>query len=143
MDIPAPILVVEDDGDLAEIIECNLLGAGYAVVTAADGLHALQVFETVEPRLVILDLVLPTISGFRLIQLFKRLRPDTPVIVATALQFEEAEDAVRAGADDFVTKPFDPSVIIAKVNHFLNLANQRPVDVRSGETTIASVAVAV
>ena len=143
MENPAPILVVEDDGDLVEIISCNLISAGHAVITAADGLRALQVFEAEDPRLVVLDLMLPTISGFRLIELFQRRRPSTPVIVATALHFEEAEDAVRAGADDFVTKPFEPSVIVAKVNHFINLTNQRSADRPMPRGAIAPVAVGV
>jgi len=143
MENPSPILIVEDDGDLAEIISCNLTGAGYAVVTAADGLHALQAFEAAEPRLVVLDLMLPTISGFRLIQLFKKLRPGVPVIVATALHFEEAEDAVRAGADDFVTKPFEPSVIVGKVNHFLDPAAPRPVDLLTANAPTGPMPIAV
>jgi DNA-binding response OmpR family regulator len=81
----------------------------------ADGLEALDLFETWSPSLVTLDLRLPTISGFRLIELFKRQRPDVPVIAATALDFEEAVEVARSGADDFITKPFDPRLLVAKV----------------------------
>ena len=116
----APILVVEDDRDFAEILAVNLSNAGYDVAIASDGLSALRAFEAELPALVTLDLSLPIMSGFRLIQLFKRLRPEVPVIVVTALNFEEAEEAAWAGADDFVTKPLDPTMVIEKANHFLN-----------------------
>jgi len=113
------ILVVEDDRDFAEILAVNLSNAGYDVAVASDGLSALRAFETESPALITLDLSLPIVSGFRLIHLFKRQRPDVPVIVVTALDFEEAEDAAWAGADDFVTKPLDPLLLVEKANHFL------------------------
>ncbi|HVG97765.1 MAG TPA: response regulator, partial [Chloroflexota bacterium] len=100
-----PVLVVEDEPGLAEVLAVHLQASGYQPIIAHDGLEALYALDRVTPHAVLLDLHLPQVSGFRLIQLLKQ-RPDVPrvpVIVLTALSFQEAEDAVRAGADDFVT----------------------------------------
>jgi DNA-binding response OmpR family regulator len=113
------ILVVEDDPQVAEIICWNLFAAGYAATLVADGLDALRTFDEEHPALVTLDLLIPTVSGFRLVELFKRERPQTPILVVTALTFEEAEEAARSGADDFITKPFDPRTLVQKIDYHL------------------------
>ena len=117
----AKILVVEDEQEIAEALQVNLEGAGYQVFLAADGLEALRTFDREQPDLVTIDLMVPTISGFRLVQLMKRPRPHgpVPIIVITALSFEEGEDAARAGADDFVTKPLDPDELVRRVGFVL------------------------
>jgi len=114
------ILVVEDNPEVAEIIQWNLTGAGYAVSHVADGLTALRVFDEVQPALVTIDLGLPEVSGFRLVKIFKHYAPEVPVLVVTAFSFEEAEETARAGADDFVTKPFDPADPVAKVDYHVH-----------------------
>ena len=119
------ILVVEDEPALAEVIHSNIEGAGYDVVVAPDGLLALEAYERERPDLVTLDLRVPTISGFRLLQLLKRSKTKhvAPVIVVTALSFEEGEEAAHYGADDYLTKPFDPADLVARINYLL----QKPV----------------
>src|SRR5262249_15268471 len=109
------ILVVEDDPHVAEIIQWNLYAAGYDVTVVRDGLDALLAFDAENPALVTVDLNLPRVTGFRLVKLLNRQAPDLPVIVVTALAFEEAEETARAGADDFVTKPFDPEALVQKI----------------------------
>src|SRR5438105_1010913 len=106
------ILVVEDDPQIAEIIQWNLSGAGFQVTVVQDGLEALLKYDVARPALVTIDLNLPTVSGFRLVKLFKRLAPDLPVIVVSGLTFEEAEEIAHAGANDFLMKPFDPGELI-------------------------------
>jgi DNA-binding response OmpR family regulator len=123
MDGTERILVVEDDPQVAEIICWNLLAAGYPVTVVSDGLEAIQAFDREHPALVTVDLMLPSVSGFRLVALFKRERPDVPVLVVTALTFEEAEETARAGADDFITKPFDPGTLIQKIHYHLHRAS--------------------
>jgi len=113
------ILVVEDDPQVAEILQWNLYAAGYRVTVVEDGLAALRAFDEERPALVTIDLNVPTVSGFRLVELFKRYAPDVPVLVVTALMFEEAEEIARAGADDFVTKPFDPYQLVRKIEYHL------------------------
>lgn len=114
------ILVVEDDPQVAEILQWNLFAAGYPVTVVEDGLAALRAFDDIRPALVTIDLNLPTVSGFRLVELFKRYAPSVPILVVTALAFEEAEEIARAGADDFVTKPFDPYQLVRKIEYHLH-----------------------
>lgn len=125
------ILVVEDDPQVAEIIGWNLLAAGYLVTVVTDGLEAMQAFDREHPALVTVDLMIPSVSGFRLVALFKRERPEVPVLVVTALTFEEAEETARAGADDFITKPFDPGILVQKIDYHLHRAPV-PSDVGAG-----------
>jgi len=110
------ILVVEDDPAIAEVLHCNLGAAGYSVTVVQDGLEALHAFDEQHPSLVTVDLNLPTVSGFRLVELFKRQDPRVPVIVVTASTFEEAEEVTRSGVADFVTKPFDPSQLTRMID---------------------------
>ncbi len=111
------ILVVEDEPDIAEVIQLNLEAAGYSVVVARDGVAALRLFDAERPNLVTLDLGVPQVSGFRLLELFKRPEPPgpVPVIVVTAMSFEESEEVAHAGADEFITKPVEPRELVARV----------------------------
>jgi DNA-binding response OmpR family regulator len=111
------VLVVEDDPAIAEVLRLNLQTRGYRVVTAIDGVTALKVFESENPDLVTLDLDVPKVSGYRLIQLFKKFGPEppVPVVVITALDYEEAREVIEAGADDFVSKPFEREELLQKV----------------------------
>jgi CheY-like chemotaxis protein len=115
------VLIVEDESGLADVLAVHLEASGYHPIIAHDGLEALYVLDRVTPHAVLLDLHLPQVSGFRLIQLLKQRpeMPRVPVIVITALSFQEAEDAVRAGADDFVTKPFLPAEVVARVDRLI------------------------
>ena len=117
----ARILIVEDETGLAEVLSLHLTAAGYETVVCHDGLAALYEVERAAPNLVVLDLHVPQISGFRLIQLLKQRGdlPRIPVVVTTALSFQEAEDAVRSGADDFMTKPFMPDELVTRVGRLL------------------------
>jgi DNA-binding response OmpR family regulator len=114
------VLVVEDDPRISQLLTWKLREAGYPVTVAADGLAALRAFDTAPPALVTLDLTLPAVSGFRLIHLFKRDRPEIPVLVVSGLTFEEAEEVARAGADDFLTKPIDLAALLRKVEYFIH-----------------------
>lgn len=115
------ILVVEDEYGLAEVLALHLESAGYETVVCHSGLDALYEIDRGPFDLVLLDLTLPEVSGFRLMQLLKQ-RTDMPglaVIVMTALSFQEAEEAVRAGADDFVSKPFAPGEVLNRVERLI------------------------
>ena len=115
------VLVIEDEPGLAEIIAINLQASGYDATVAHDGLQALYLLDRSTPDVILLDLQLPQVSGFRLIQLL-RGREQTatvPVIVMTALSFREAEEVIRAGADAFLTKPFAPEDVVARVDQLI------------------------
>ena len=116
------ILVVEDEAALAEVLRYNLEGEGFNVAVAADGRTAMEKLEESPPDLVVLDWMLPEVSGLEICRTMRRraeLR-DVPVIMLTAKG--EEHDRVRgldAGADDYVVKPFSPKELVARVRAVL------------------------
>lgn len=108
------ILVVEDEEGIREILELNLRSAGYCVHTAADGASAWRQYEQERPDLVLLDLNLPQISGFRLLELM-RSESDVPILIITAFDFAEAEEVARFRPNGFIKKPFDPEEVVSLV----------------------------
>ena len=116
------IAVIEDEPGVAEILQINLEAAGHTVTTLPDGQAALAALDGDPPDLVVLDLNLPHVSGFRVIEVMRRTPgwADVPVVVVTAYNFEEAVDVVRAGIDDFLTKPFDVADVIAAVGRAID-----------------------
>jgi two-component system phosphate regulon response regulator PhoB len=112
------VLIVEDEAALVELLTYNLQKAGFRTAIARDGDEAMLAVEETRPDLVLLDWMLPYVSG---IEICRRLRRDTdtrdlPIILLTARS--EEDDRVRgleAGADDYVVKPFSPSELIARV----------------------------
>ena len=116
------ILIVEDEPGLAEVLSLHLEAAGFETTVCHDGLSAIYELDRATFRVVLLDLHLPEVSGFRLIQLLKQRTdsPRLPVIVITALSFQEAEEVVRAGADDFISKPFMPDEVVSRVERLLD-----------------------
>jgi DNA-binding response OmpR family regulator len=116
------ILLVEDDQDLADIIAYTLRRADYDVLTTYDGFSALRLLKTKKPSLVVLDVNLPRIDGWGVLQQI-RTSSTTPVIMLTA--HGEDADVVRGlklGADDYVTKPFSPNQLVARVEAVLRRA---------------------
>ncbi len=116
---PTTVLLIEDEPGLAEILALNLRLAGYQVEIALDGLEAWRRFEAAPPDVVVLDLGLPSVSGFRLLELMRASPSSPPVIVITALDFAEAEDVAHYGVDGFMTKPFEPKALIRQVEYVL------------------------
>lgn len=116
------ILVVEDDSGVARLLHDSLVLAGYEVTLVPDGHAALLVFDEARPDLVTLDLMLPRVTGFRLVELFKHLRPDLPVIIISGLAFEEAEETAVSRVDDYLVKPFSVDVLLDTVQYHLDRA---------------------
>lgn len=112
------VLIVEDEEGLLEILELNFRMAGYRVLTAADGVTAWQQFDRARPDLLVLDLNLPQISGFRLLELV-RSESDIPVLILTAYDFAEAEEVARHRPDAYVKKPFDVEELIGVANRLV------------------------
>ena len=113
------ILLVDDDLDLLEIIAFALQQAGFLVVRATDGDRALSLFDEEAPDVVVLDINLPRRNGFDVVQSI-RVRHTTPILMLTARSQED--DVVRAlglGADDYLTKPFSPKILVARVRALL------------------------
>jgi DNA-binding response OmpR family regulator len=110
------ILVVEDDPRMQRVLQRMFAAEQYEVSTAGDGQAALEQFRVRKPLAVVLDLILPHVSGRELCQKFKAVSPETPVIVVSAIS--EVVDKVlllELGADDYVTKPFSPRELMARV----------------------------
>ncbi len=112
------VLIIEDEAGLLEILEVNFRSAGYQVSTATDGVTAWQRYEHERPDLLVLDLNLPKISGFRLLELV-RSESDLPVIILTAYDFAEAEEVARHRPDAFVKKPFDVQELVHIADHLV------------------------
>ena len=117
------ILVADDDLDLLGLVAYSLSQSGYLVVKASDGPGALATFEAESPDLAILDINMPGTSGFEVCTAI-RARGDVPVMMLTARG--EEQDLVKAldlGADDYLTKPFSPKTLLARVKALLRRAN--------------------
>jgi two-component system response regulator ResD len=118
------VLVVEDEPTIAEIVARYLERAGYATRTAADGASALAAAFEARPDLVVLDIMLPGLDGLEVMRrLHSELDEGIPVILLTA-RGEEADrvTGLRAGADDYVVKPFSPAELVARVDAVLRRA---------------------
>ena len=124
------VLVVDDEPMVREVLERYLRNEGFDVSTAEDGPEALATFASDEPDLVLLDLMLPQIDGY---EVFRRMRAtaETPVIMLTA-RGEETDRVVglELGADDYVTKPFSPREVVARVRAVLRRTGQPAVSGR-------------
>jgi DNA-binding response OmpR family regulator len=122
----APVLVVDDEPMVCEVLSRYLIRDGFDVETAQDGAQALATFAARRPKLVLLDLMLPRVDG---LEVFKRIRESatTPVIMLTA-RGEEADRIVglEMGADDYVTKPFSPGEVVARVRAVLRRSEGVP-----------------
>ncbi|MCL2724300.1 MAG: PAS domain S-box protein [Polyangiaceae bacterium] len=119
-----PVLIVDDDTTIRRVLERALAGAELEYVSVGSGAEALAQINRVQPSLVLLDLIMPEVDGYKILRTL-RARPatrDLPVVVLTALESEEAiVKAFEAGADDYVRKPFKTVEIVARVRGQLRL----------------------
>ena len=119
---PQSVLVVEDEASIASFVSLYLKNAGYDVRTAANGADALASAERDKPSLIVLDLMLPDIDG---IEICRRIRQksDVPILMLTARD-EDVDKIIglEVGADDYLTKPFNPRELVARVKSILRRA---------------------
>jgi two-component system response regulator RegX3 len=116
------ILIVEDEESLADSVRYNLEREGYTVTVASDGRRALERFRAELPSLVILDLMLPEVSGLDLCRAI-RAESDVPIIMVTAKDSEaDKVTGLELGADDYVTKPFSVRELVSRVRALLRRA---------------------
>ena len=121
------ILIADDEPDILEIIQYNLKAEGYEVATAKNGNDALDLAKRFNPDLIILDIMMPGKTGIEVCNLL-RLQPafnDTLIIFLTALSDEGTEiKGLETGADDYLTKPISPKVLLSKVNALFRRINK-------------------
>jgi DNA-binding response OmpR family regulator len=113
------ILVVDDERNIVELVRLYLEKEGFSVTSAADGEQALVQYERTSPDLVVLDLMLPKLDGFEVCRELRR-RGDVPILMLTARSEDvDAIVGLELGADDYVTKPFNPRALVARVKAIL------------------------
>ncbi len=117
------ILVVDDEPHIRRVLTAVLTGFGYDVSTANDGLQGLEVLKEAEVDLVILDFMMPGANGLEILAKIRSdpVRSKTPVIILTAKgQDTDREAALAGGADDFLTKPFSPKKLLARIQEIID-----------------------
>ena len=121
-----PILIVEDEPNIARLIETYLKHAGFATIRAADGRRALELIRNERPRLVILDLLLPEIDGWSVAHELRR-ESDIPFLILSAQKDEiDRVAGFTVGADDYVVKPFSPRELVERVRAILRRYEAAP-----------------
>jgi len=124
----AVVLIVEDDPIIRQTTDWALRRAGFDTLTSDDGAEGLGIARTERPDLIILDLMLPGLDGYRFAEAIRATDPDVAIIMVTAL--DQERDKVRgldAGADDYLTKPFSMEELLARVRANLRRVRQRAV----------------
>lgn len=138
------ILIVEDDQGIREFVEAELKHEGFEVETASDGRQALSVFEEKKPDIILLDIMLPQLSG---LEVLRRIRKTSqvPVILVTARgETYDKVNGLNAGADDYLAKPFEIEELLARVRAVLrrtenNLDKKQNLKIRNLELNVSSM----
>ena len=117
-----PILVVEDNDDLLVLFKLVLESAGYQVATAENGTDALKYVDEIQPQLILMDIMMPEISGLQVARNIKQRKNygSLPILLVSALDRLEDEQLQDSKADDILYKPFDLDDLILKVEHLTN-----------------------
>ena len=119
------ILVVDDEARLVSLVETYLAQSGFRVVTASNGREALSVAQRQNPDLIILDIMMPEMDGYEFMRAYRR-EHDTPIILLTArVDSDEKVAGLESGADDYMTKPFRPRELMARVKAVLRRSGKK------------------
>ena len=133
------ILIIEDESDVADLLTLNLRKAGFRTSTAADGTSGLQKARDDRPDFIVLDLMLPKLSGLEVCKILKSdtATSHTPILMLTA-KAEEIDRIVglEFGADDYVTKPFSPREIVLRIRAILRRAERADESLNAGPISI-------
>jgi DNA-binding response OmpR family regulator len=119
------VLVVDDEARLVSLVETYLTQSGFRVVTAPNGREALSVAQRQNPDLIILDIMMPEMDGYEFMRIY-RAEHDTPIILLTArVDSDEKVVGLESGADDYMTKPFRPRELMARVKAVLRRSGEK------------------
>ena len=137
------ILIVEDDRDIAEMVEYNLKEEGYETLSAFNGEDGVRLAKKESPDLIILDIMLPIIDGFEVCRILKKEQKtaDIPVVILSAKSMEtDKVVGLELGADDYITKPFSPRELIARIRAILRRGRSLILDtcIERGDVVIDS-----
>jgi len=116
------ILVVDDEPDVASLLTLMLKSQGYTVIMAGDGQEALEKARSEDPDLILLDVMLPRLDGYKVARMLKfdENYSHIPIVMLTAkVQERDKQTGIEMGADEYITKPFDTSLLLAKVKEML------------------------
>jgi DNA-binding response OmpR family regulator len=114
------VLIAEDDRDFGNILTQYVTISGFEVNLARDGKEAWEKFNAEKPDICVLDVMMPEMDGFTLAEKIKQIQGDMPIIFLTAKSLkEDIVKGLKLGADDYITKPFDPEVLILRINNIL------------------------
>ncbi|MEH6947741.1 response regulator transcription factor [Bacillus sp. JJ634] len=120
------ILVVDDEKSIVTLLKYNLEQAGFSVITAFDGEEGLQTVVEQKPDLVVLDLMLPKLDGIEVCKQLRQLKVNVPILMLTAKDDEfDKVLGLELGADDYLTKPFSPREVVARIKAILRRAQQQ------------------
>jgi len=137
------IEIIEDDRDIVEMIEYNLKEEGYQTLHAFDGEKGIELAKKEKPDLIILDLMLPAIDGFEVCRVLKQQQSaaQIPIIILSAKSREtDKVVGLELGADDYMTKPFSPRELIARIKAVLRRHKEQPAaEIKRGQIVIDSV----
>jgi two-component system alkaline phosphatase synthesis response regulator PhoP len=143
------ILIVDDEKDIIKMLDYNLKKEGYKVMSASNGEDAIKLAEVQHPDLIVLDLMLPGIDGLDVCRILKKesKTQDIPIIMLTA-KTQETDKVVglELGADDYVTKPFSPRELVARIKAVIRRAKAKeklPEILKIGELTVDFAKIAV
>lgn len=118
------ILVIDDEQGLLEVVEAYLLKEGYQVFTVDNGNEALLMHDKINPDFIVLDLMLPDVSGENICKIIRE-KSDVPILMLTAKNMEEDKiNGLSLGADDYLTKPFSPRELVMRVKAILRRTNK-------------------
>lgn len=141
MSMPSTVLIVEDDFDTVELVRLYLSRDGYKVLAATDGLEGLRLAREARPDLVVLDLMLPGLDGMELCRILREESEVAIIMLTARVEEEDRLAGLEMGADDYVTKPFSPRELAARVRAVLrrtdrDVLEQGPAELTCGDVTV-------
>jgi len=126
------VLVIDDEPSIVTLLEYNISQAGFECITASDGEEGLQKALELKPDFIVLDLMLPKMDGIELCKELRHRHIDTPILMLTAKDDEfDKVLGLELGADDYMTKPFSPREVVARIKAIFRRTNQSNIDSHS------------